>query len=173
VEPEVVTPAGGAGKGMKLLVAAAASIALFVTLFVYPGLLRHNAKTANSARQDSSQLQLRVERAAGELLLTWNPDADAIRNASKAVLSINDGDQKENVDMDLAQLATGRIVYSPSGTDIRFEMRVTDKAGKVTTEPVRMLRPPSPLQEQASTTAKAPSPAAGTKPAGAVPPCEG
>jgi protein TonB len=62
-------------------------------------------------------------------------------------------------------------MYSPSGTDIRFEMRVTDKAGKVTTEPVRMLRPPSPLQDQTITTAKAPSPATTTKPAaGSTPP---
>jgi protein TonB len=113
---------------------------------------------------------LRVERANGELMLTWNPDAEIIKNGSKAVLSIIDGDQKENVEMDLAELAKGKIMYSPSGTDIRFEMRVTDKAGKVTAEPVRMLRPPSPLQEQNSATAKAPSPAAATKPAaGSVP----
>ncbi|MGD0773870.1 MAG: TonB family protein [Candidatus Solibacter sp.] len=169
VEPEVVAPAGRAGKGVKLLLAAAASIALFVTLFVYPGLLRHNAKTANSARQDSSQLQLRVERAAGELLLTWNPDADAIRNASKAVLSISDGDQHENVQMDVAQLASGRIVYSPSSTDINFKMEVTDKSQKNTTsETVRMLRPPSPLQEQHDAADKAAGPASGTK-SGAAP----
>ena len=166
-EPEVV-PAGRAGKGMKLLVAAAASIALFVTLFVYPGLLRHNGKTAASVRQDSSQLQLRVERSAGELLLTWNPDADAIRNASKAVLSISDGDQHENVQMDVAQLASGRIVYSPSSTDINFKLEVTDKSQKNTTsETVRMLRPPSPLQEQHDAAAAA-GLAPGTKP-GAAP----
>jgi protein TonB len=144
-----------------------------VALFVYPGLLRNNGKTAAPANRDSSQLQLRVERAAGELLLTWSPDAEPIRNASKAVLSITDGDQHENVDMDLAQLASGRIVYSPSGTDIRFEMQVLDKAQKKTTsESVRMLRPPSPLQDQnaaaAKTAALAPVPGA-TPPPGATP----
>ena len=84
------------------------------------------------------------------MLLTWNRDAEAIRNASKAVLSISDGDQHENVDMDLAQLANGSIVYSPSGTDISFKMEVIDKTQKKTTsESVRMLRTrPSPLQEQ-------------------------
>jgi protein TonB len=141
-----------------------------VGLFVYPGFLRNNSKAPVSAPQTSNQLQLRVERANGELLLTWSPDAEVIKNASKAVLSIADGDQKEDVNMDLADLAKGKIVYSPTGTDIRFEMRVTDKTGKVTTEPVRMLRPPSPLQEQTSATAKAPSPTAATKPsAGSVP----
>jgi periplasmic protein TonB len=175
--PEFAVPAARSGKGIKLLLAAAATIALFVTLFVYPGLLRNNTKTLAPVRQDSSPLQLRVERAAGELLLTWSPDAEAIRNASKAVLSITDGDQHENVDMDLAQLASGRIVYSPSGTDISFKMEVLDKAQKKTTsESVRMLRThPSPLQEQNDAAAKSAvlaagaNPAAGVLPAGAVP----
>ena len=152
------------GKGMKLIVAAAASVALFVALFVYPGVLRTTSKpTAPAAHQDSSPLQLRVERAAGELMLTWNPDSDAIRNASKAVLAISDGDQHQNVDMDLTLLASGKVMYSPSGTDISFKMEVLDKAQKKTTsESVRMLRNPSPLQEQNDAAAKAAA-AAGTK----------
>jgi protein TonB len=167
---EIESPAGS-GKGMKLIVAAAASIALFVALFVYPGFLRTASKpTAPVAHQDTSPLQLRVERAAGELMLTWNPDSDAIRNASKAVLVISDGDQHQNVDMDLALLATGKVMYSPSGTDISFKMEVLDKAQKKTTsESVRMLRNPSPLQEQTDAAAKA-SAAAGTKPDAVTPP---
>ena len=109
-------------------------------------------------------MQLRVERAAGELMLTWNPDSDAIRNASKAVLAITDGDQHQNVDMDLALLASGKVMYSPSGTDISFKMEVLDKAQKKTTsESVRMLRNPSPLQEQSDAAAKAAA-RRGTKP---------
>jgi periplasmic protein TonB len=137
-----------------------------VALFVYPGLLRNNAKIPTPVRQDASQLQLRVERAAGELMLTWNPDAEAIRNASKAVLAITDGDQHQNVDMDLALLASGKVMYSPSGTDISFKMEVLDKGQKKTaSESVRMLRThPSPLQEQTDAAAKAAGLAAGTKP---------
>ena len=153
---------------MKLIVAAAASLALFVILFVYPGVFRSSSKPPAPVKQDSSQLQLRVERAAGELLLTWNRDSEAIRNASKGVLSITDGDQHENVEMDLAQLNNGSIVYSPSGTDISFKMEVVDKAQKTTTsESVRMLRThPSPLQEQTdAAAAKAAGTQPGTKPA--------
>ena len=166
LSPEIAAPAERSGKGMKLMLAAAAGTALFVILFVYPGLLRTSSKTAAPVSQDSSQLQLRVERSAGELLLTWSPDAEAIKTASKAVLAITDGEQHENVDMDPAQLASGRILYSPSGADIRFEMRITNKAGKTTTEPVRFLRLPSPLQDQNSAAAKAAGPADATKPAG-------
>jgi protein TonB len=103
-------------------------------------------------------------------MLTWNPDSDAIRNASKAVLAISDGDQHQNVDMDLALLASGKVMYSPSGTDISFKMEVLDKAQKKTTsESVRMLRNPSPLQEQNDAAAKAAA-AAGTKPVVGEPP---
>ena len=180
VTPEILAPAGRAGKGMKLLLAAAASIALFVTLFVYPGLLRSNSKPPAPPRQDSSQLQLRVERARGELLLTWNRDSDAIRNAGKAVLDITDGAQHENVQMDLAQLAIGSIMYSPSGNDISFKMEVIDKSQKATTsESVRMLRPPSPLQEQHDAAAEKAAglppetkPAAAPYPAGTPDPSE-
>ena len=164
VAAETAAPEARGGKGMKLILAAATSVVLFVALFVYPGVLRNNTKTLAPVRQDSSQLQLRVERSAGELLLTWNRDAEPIRNASKAVLSISDGDRHENVQMDLAQLAIGSIMYSPSGTDISFKIEVLDKAQKkTTTESVRMLRPPSPLQEQNGAAAKATT-AAATKP---------
>jgi len=168
VAPELEAPARS-GKGVKLLLAAVASIALFVTLFVYPGFLRTNSKPVASARPEASQLQLRIERSSGELLLTWNPDAEVIKNASKAVLSITDGDQKEDTNMDLAQLGQGKIVYSPSGKDIRFEMRVTDKSGKTTMEPQRIILPPSPLQEPNAAGAKGANPAAKPVP-GVVPP---
>ena len=173
VEPEIVTPETRGGKSVKLMVAAAASIVLFVALFVYPGFLRDNSKPPAAAHQDAAQLQLRVERAAGELLLTWNSDSEAVRKAAKAVLTITDGGQHENVAMDLAQLASGRIVYSPTGTDISFKMEVFDKSQKVlTSESVRMLRThPSPLQEQNdAAAARAAALAAGKQLPGALPP---
>jgi protein TonB len=147
---EAGQPAPAANKTLKMLLAAAATIALFVGLFVYPGVLRHGAKTAALAHQDSSLLQLRVERTAGELLLTCNRDADPIKTATKAVLSISDGERHENVQMDLAQLRNGSIVYSPSSADTSFTMDVTGQNNTTTvSESVRVLRTrPSPLEEQ-------------------------
>jgi TonB family protein len=154
--PAVITPvvaqqpAPGSTKMVKMLLAAAATIALFVGLFVYPGVLRRSTKTASLAHPDSSPLQLRVERTAGELLLTWNRDADPIKTATKAVLSISDGERHENVEMDLTQLRNGSIVYSPSSADISFKMEVTGQGNtKSASESVRVLRNrPSPLQDQ-------------------------
>jgi len=158
-------PAPKSGKGLKLVLAALATTALFVMLFVYPGFVGKSSKPpATSTQQDGSPLQLRVERSNGELLLTWNRDSDVIRTASKAVLAITDGEQHENVEMDLAQLRNGSIVYAPQGTDISFKMEVTGQGqNKTTSESVRVLRTrPSPLQDQnqAANTAKPNTPAA-------------
>src|SRR5262249_5874206 len=127
-------PAPKSGKGLKLVLAALATTALFVMLFVYPGFVGKSSKTpATSTQQDGSPLQLRVERSNGELLLTWNRDSDVIRTASKAVLAITDGEQHENVEMDLAQLRNGSIVYAPQGTGISFKMEVTGQGQNKTT----------------------------------------
>lgn len=147
---EAAQPAPGSNKMVKMLLAAAATIALFVGLFVYPGVLRHSTKAASLAHQDSSLLQLRVERTAGALLLTWNRESDPIKTATKAVLSISDGERHENVEMDLAQLRNGSIVYAPSSADISFRMEVTGQSNtKTASESVRVLENrPSPLQDQ-------------------------
>jgi protein TonB len=99
-------------------------------------------------------LALRTERNAGDgsILLTWNRDAEAIKHASRAVLAINDGPQHENVEMDLSQLRTGSIVYSPATADVVFQMDVT-AAGRnqPVSETVRVLRTrPSPMPDQTS-----------------------
>jgi protein TonB len=104
-------------------------------------------------------------------MLTWNRESNAVKNATRAVLSISDGAQHENVDMDLALLRSGSIEYSPSSSDVVFRMEVTGAGQtKTTSESVRILRTrPSPMPEPGQQTegskgAPAPSPA---KPTGA------
>ena len=123
----------------------AAALLAFVLLFVYPGFLHHSSRSSSGVTQDSSPLTLRVEHTGTDLLLTWNRDSAAIQNASHATLAITDGDRHENYDMDLAQLRTGSIVYSPLGADVSFRMEVVGKdQSRTTTETLRMLRTPRP-----------------------------
>ncbi len=124
-------------------------------LFVYPGVFRRATLPGGITGQDSSPLALRVERSGSELLLTWNNDSSAIRNATRAVLSISDGEQHENVEMDLAQLRNGRIEYLPVTGDVVFRMEVSGKDNtKTASESVRVLRTrPSPLQPDSETPA--------------------
>jgi protein TonB len=162
-KPAAAVDTPKSGKGMKLVLAALATVALFVVLFVYPGLMRHNTKAPVLSQGDTSPLQLRVERSNGELLLTWNRDTDAIRNATKATLLISDGEQHENIDMDLSQLRNnGSIVYSPSSSDVSFKMEVIGRdQSKTASEIVRILRTKqSPLETQQADAKTVAAPAA-------------
>jgi hypothetical protein len=89
--------------------ASAAALVVLSGLLFFPGLhLRKRPATTSS--RNSSALSFRVERSAGELLLTWNRDADVIHEATHAVLAIADGERHQSVDLDQAQLRHGGIV---------------------------------------------------------------
>jgi len=142
--------ARSSAKMVRMALAAAAAVVAIVLLFVYPGFLLHRAgRSPVLPQQDSSQLALRVEHSGGELMLTWNRESSAIKNATRAVLEITDGAQHENVDMDLALLSSGSIEYSPSTSDVVFRMEVTGAdQTRTTSESVRILRTrPSPMPE--------------------------
>jgi TonB family protein len=148
-EPEAPQPPALASllaripRGKPLILAvAAAFLACSGALFLYPGVFRHAARPP-------AALTLRIERTATDLLLTWNRDSDAVRNAKKAVLSISDGDRQENLELNLSDLRNGSIVYSPLSTDVSFHMEVTGPdQSKTASESVRVLRTkPSPMPE--------------------------
>jgi len=93
-----------------------------------------------AAAPESSSLNLRVERSGGQLLLSWNRSLPLLQTAQRAILSISDGDHREDVEMDLGQLRSGSIVYSPITSDVSFRLEVTDlKNGKSVSESVRVL----------------------------------
>ena len=117
---------------------AAALVACSGMLFVYPGVLRHHGG------RPVVPLALRVEHSAGDLLLTWNRDSDAIRNARKGMLTITDGDRSENTAIDPQ---VGSIMYTPVTADVSFHLEVTGADNsKTTSESVRVLRTrPSPM----------------------------
>ncbi len=163
IEPEPTmaapepAPVKSSGKLLWILLGAAASAVLVGGLLFTSGMLRLH-KTPVPAVTADAGLALRIERNAGDILLTWNRDASAIRHATHAVLSIDDGPQHENVEMDLSQLRTGSIVYSPVTGDVVFEMKVTaDGQNQPVAETVRVLRTrPSPMPEQATPAAATP-----------------
>ncbi len=155
----------------RMAALAAAQLLVIVLLFVYPGFLHRASRSPVSTQQDSSPLALRVEHSGAELMLTWNRESNAIKNATHAVLSIADGAQHENVDMDLALLRSGSIEYSPSTSDVVFRMEVTGAdQTRTTSESVRILQTrPSPMPEpgQKAQDSKGAPPPGLAKPTGA------
>lgn len=120
-----------------------------------------------------TSLALKVERNAGQLVLSWNREADLVKTAQTATLTITDGDHTEDVPVDVGQLRGGSVVYAPITNDVSFKLEVNDqKRGISKSESVRVLAGrPSPLMQQAP-----PKPVAAAEakalpaPAAAVPP---
>ena len=160
----------GSGKLMLVLGGIAATVAILVVLFVYPGYMMRSHQPTTTESQ-ASELTLRVEPSGTDIMLTWNKNSAAIANASHGVLSINDGERHENYDMDANQLKTGSIVYTPVTPDVSFKMEVTGtNQTKTVTESVRSLRAtrPSPMADGKSGAAN--PAAAKTNPAQPLPP---
>ncbi|MGC9971486.1 MAG: TonB family protein [Bryobacteraceae bacterium] len=110
-----------------------------------------------------TSLALKVERNAGQLVLSWNRDADLVKTAQTATLTITDGDHTEDVPVDVGQLRGGSVVYAPITNDVSFKLEVNDqKRGISKSESVRVLAGrPSPLMQQAP-----PKPVAAAEPKG-------
>jgi hypothetical protein len=90
----------------------------------------------------SALLELRVEGIAGQLVLKWNKESDAVRNAQQATLSITDGDHTEDVALDLATLRGGSAVYAPLTADVTFRLTVVSRQGESRSATVRILGDP-------------------------------
>ena len=151
------------GKPLLFIGGGALLLLLVVGFMMYPGLFRKSRPAALS-NTASSALSLAVERTGGELLITWNRDSEAVKTATRGVLTISDGPQQQNVELDLGQLRNGKIVYSPVTSDTSFRLDVTSSdAAKNQSESVRVLKTrPSPMAPDA-TAPPAGEPAAATE----------
>jgi len=128
----------------------------------------------NKAPQQQAQVQdplsLSVEPNAGQLVLRWNRNAPAVQSASRALLTISDGDNREDVEISLVQLRDGNIVYTPLTNDVSFRLEVTDvKGGKSVSESMRYLTgrpsPSVPMQQAPQVPQKlTPAPAGASEP---------
>jgi TonB family protein len=84
-------------------------------------------------------LGLKVERSQGMLVLQWNREAEVVRDAQRATLTIVDGDHTEVVTLDLGTLRGGSAVYAPMTGDVFFRLDVLSREGKSVNESVRAL----------------------------------
>ena len=151
----VPAPPAAESRSRKLPYAIAAALAVVLIgsgAYLYLG--RGGQKGAGvAAGPEAGSLALRVERNAGQLLLSWNREASAVKMAQRAVLSISDGDRKEGIELDPAQLRSGSIVYSPITNDVSVRLEVIDTKQAKFSESVRVIAgrpsPAAPLGQAA------------------------
>jgi TonB family protein len=158
-EPLVAVAAAEPAKRGKPWIGIGAVAA--VVLLVGGWYVMHSRSTPTGAVPVDSSLGLKVERNASGLVLSWNRNADIVKTAQKATLTITDGASTEDDDIDLGTLRAGSILYSPLTNDVGFKLEVSDlKTRKSLSESIRALsghltaavQPPVPLPKPANPT---------------------
>jgi hypothetical protein len=86
------------------------------------------------------RLGLTVERASGQLKVTWDSRANPMRTAVRGELRVEDGGQVKAVPLQLDQLRMGEAMYESEPGRARFELRVQQTAGSVVSEVVEFTR---------------------------------
>jgi PAS domain S-box-containing protein len=136
--------------------ATLSSAALVLTLAASMGILGDALKPrwaieapggAEAGPRSMSALGLAVRLEGGQVLLSWNWQAEPIKTADRAILSITDGGRREDVELDPVVLRTKKLAYSPVTNDVSFRLQVADSRRHTTaSESVRVLGArPNPL----------------------------
>ena len=146
------------------------SVLLVLTLAALTGILGTVLKPwsatetlggAKAGAASGSALGLTAHVEGGQLLLSWNWEAEPIKTADQAILSITDGGQKEDIELDPVVLRTKRLVYSPVTNDVSFRLQVANfQHNSTASECVRVLTPrPNGLAVSAQEHPQSPAPA--------------
>jgi hypothetical protein len=82
----------------------------------------HRGVAGRPIRIEPLPFGFQAQQRQDHLLLTWDPAARAVRNATRATLSIQDGPQSEDVELSLATLRRGGLRYYPLFQNIAFRL---------------------------------------------------
>jgi hypothetical protein len=93
---------------------------------------RSNAtESVQAAAPVAPRLGLNVERVGRALLVAWDKDCHAIRNARHGILYIRDGTQESQLALNTQQLDAGNIKYRPSTQSVTFVLKVYPGEGSI------------------------------------------
>jgi hypothetical protein len=129
----------------RLVLAAAAAVAVFSA-----GVAEyHIVRSSVAAAPARSAPLLEVQQNGAYLMVNWDRDAPAVRDAARGVLSVTDGTYRRDLALDKQQLRSGSLAYLPLGNDVSFRLRllggkaaVNESLRVVTAETVAKAAPP-------------------------------
>jgi hypothetical protein len=99
---------------------------LFLLLGValgYQLALTLGARASDQSGQDFS-LSLSAKKNGDNLSVTWSRESPAVRSARKGLLEIDEGGYTKPVDLDVAQLQNGGLIYHNTSNAVRFRLTV-------------------------------------------------
>jgi hypothetical protein len=91
---------------------------------------------------------LRVEKMGEFLRVSWKARAPAIGEAQRAVLWIEDGQYRRELELDPGQLQSSSVAYLPATGDVSFRLEL-QQANRVLSQSLRVLSPGPPALESA------------------------
>jgi len=92
----------------------------------------------NAPSLDTS-VGLAVRPEGGQLHLTWNRKADAVRSATSGLLNIDDGATPVSIVLGPPDLKLGSVLYTAHSQDVRFRLRLSSPSGESAEEAIRIL----------------------------------
>ena len=69
-------------------------------------------------------LALAANRSGDSLTVQWDGDSPIIRNADRGVLEIHDGGYSKTVELDVAQLRSGKLAFQNASAEVSFHLTV-------------------------------------------------
>lgn len=109
-------------------IAAGAALAALALILIAP-VLSEPAATAG--------IGLEVRELGDQLVVEWNPEAEAVRKAEAASLLITEGGNRRLVELSPAELRGGSLTYQGAGGQVTFVLRVRAADGGTVTETAR------------------------------------
>lgn len=88
-----------------------------------------------------SSLRMHVEVQGERVLVSWDPRASGVQQASGGLLTIEDAGQKSEFPLDATQAANGSVLYRPASGDVTFRLQIHDASGAVFNDSLRVLDP--------------------------------
>jgi hypothetical protein len=123
---------------------------------VPPSVVPENAPSVDTS------VGLTVRPEGGQLHLTWNRKADAVRSARSGLLNIDDGATPVSIVLGPPDLKLGSVLYTAHSQDVRFRLRLSSPSGESAEEAIRIVHGSFPAQKAnaANPVVKAPQEAA-------------
>ncbi len=137
-----------------LAIAATWIIAAGVTLWWMDGrnLYRHHAAPVEQTRPVtvSGPIGLQLDRAGGLLEIIWDRNSDTVANSQGGYLTIRDGGEVKEIQLNPSDIQTGHLYYGPNSSDLGIRLELSEQDGETASESIRVVGPPSPARRRSN-----------------------
>ena len=94
---------------------------------------------ATKTAEEGSALTLQLTEHGSRLLVSWDRRNRAVEAAIAGTLEIEDGERRQQIQLDAEQIRNGVVSYKPNSADLTFRLKLRSKNGENTAAILRSL----------------------------------